>query len=58
MIKGDFTLEIDPFVIDKHTQRGRQMGMDVQAFVDEGAMVTPQDPTYYNEVLKTIYETR
>lgn len=58
MLNGDFTLEIDPFVIDKHTRKGRSMGMGIQEFVDEGAAVTPQDPNFYNETLETIYRNR
>lgn len=58
MLNGDFTLEIDPYVIDKHTQKGRSMGKGIDDFLEEGATVIPQDPTYYSEILATIYRTR
>jgi hypothetical protein len=58
MLDGVFTLTIDPFVIDKHTRQGRALGMGAQEFVDEGAVVIPQDPTYYSEALEQIYRTR
>jgi len=58
MLNGDFTLEIDPFVIDKHTHMGRIMGMGTKEFHQEGAKIIPQNPTYYNQTLDTIYTNR
>lgn len=58
MLNGAYTLEIDPYVIDKHTRVGRGLGKNIQEFVDEGAIVIPQDPTFYNETLETIYKMR
>ena len=58
MMNGDFHLEIDPYVIDKHTQKGRALGKGIQDFVDEGATVIPQNPDYYNETLEKIYRNR
>jgi hypothetical protein len=58
MLNGDFILEIDPYVIDKHTSKGRAKGATVKEFVNEGAIVIPQDPNYFNETLFNIYSTR
>jgi ribA/ribD-fused uncharacterized protein len=58
MVEGQFTLEVDPFVIDKHTAAGRRSGMTERDFVIEGSIVIPQDPTYYNELMEQIYQTR
>ena len=58
MLDGNFTLDIDPFVIDKHTQQGRAMGKNIQDFVDEGAVVSPLAKDFYSETLEYIYKTR
>lgn len=59
MMEGKYEpLEIDDFVIDKHTQKGRSMGKDVKDFVDEGAIVIPQDMNYYNEKYAEVYRLR
>lgn len=58
ILNGDFVLEIDGFVIDKHTQKGRAAGATVQDFVDEGAIVIPQDEKFFNSVLADIYKIR
>jgi len=58
ILNGDFILEIDPFVIDKHTRKGRAAGATVQDFVDEGAVVIPQDEKFFNSVLAEIYKIR
>lgn len=58
MLEGAFTLEVDPFVIDKHTQKGRAAGIGIEEFLAEGMVVIPQDPTYYNEILEQVYRTR
>ncbi len=55
MLQGSFILEIDPWVIDKHTKQGRTEGKGRKEFVEEGAIVEPQDPLYYIEALETIY---
>lgn len=58
MLNGELKLEIDPFVIDKHTSKGRSMGMNIQDFVDEGAVVENQDVQYYNKTLADLYKER
>lgn len=58
MLNGDFILEIDPYVIDKHTAKGRTMGKNINDFVAEGAIVDPQDPQFHSDILETIYMTR
>jgi len=51
-------IKIEDFVIDKHTKDGRNSGMTAKDFVDEGAIVIPEDMTYHNELLVKIYSTR
>ena len=58
LLKGEYKLEIDDFVIDKHTRAGRENGMTVKDFVDDGALVIPEDMTYHNETLAKIYSMR
>lgn len=58
MLHGKYPFEVDAFVIDKHTRKGRQMGMTTQDFVDEGALVIPQDTKYFNQLLADIYKIR
>ena len=59
MLNGRYkAIEIDDFVIDKHTKDGRSNGMTVKSFVDEGAYVANEDMTYHNDLLAKIYSTR
>lgn len=58
MLGGNFHLEVDEYVIDKHTNLGRQRGMGTKEFVEEGALVIPQSPLFYNDILAEIYRTR
>jgi len=58
LLQGKFILEIDDYVIDKHTGEGRRDGMSTKEFVDEGSKVFPQDIKYYDETLEKIYKTR
>ncbi len=58
MLNGEHKLEIDSFAIDKHTKKGRALGMNVQDFVDEGAVVSPQSEIFHNPILEQIYKTR
>ncbi len=59
MLNGRYeSIKIDDFVIDKHTKDGRNAGMDVKSFVDEGAYVANEDLNYHNELLAKIYSTR
>lgn len=58
MLNGDFTLVVDAFAIDKHTQQGRAMGKGIQDFVQEGAVVSPQNMQFFDETLARIYEMR
>ena len=58
MLEGKYPLEIDDFVVDKHTRKGRAAGMGTQEFVDEGAAVVNQDPNYYSQALEEIYRIR
>ena len=56
--EGNYQIEIDDYVVDKHTRKGRLNGKTIQDFVDSGAVVIPQDMEYYAEVLEEIYRTR
>lgn len=59
MLNGRYQkIEIDDFVIDKHTRDGRNAGMDVKSFVDEGAIIVNEDINYHNELLAKIYSVR
>lgn len=54
--KPDYKLELDSYVYDKHTQKGRLNGADRKQFVDEGAYIEPESQIYHSEILKRIYE--
>jgi ribA/ribD-fused uncharacterized protein len=59
MLNGRYeNIKIDDFVIDKHTKEGRNAGMDVNDFVNEGALVVNEALEYRNELLAKIYSTR
>ena len=58
MLSGTYKLEVDDFVIDKHTAKGRNNGKTVQDFVDEGAIIIPQAEEYYDAKLEEIYKIR
>jgi hypothetical protein len=59
MLNGRYEkIQIDDFVIDKHTKDGRSSGMTVQDFVDDGSLVIPEATEYHNELLVKIYSTR
>lgn len=55
LLKCEISLEVDSFVIDKHTRQGKILGKTVQTFVDEGAYVSLEDMDYHNELLAKIY---
>lgn len=58
LYEGNYQIEIDDYVVDKHTRLGRLNGKTIQDFVDDGAKVIPQDPEYYDEILEEIYKLR
>lgn len=51
-------LVIDDYVVDKHTQQGRQEGADTLRFVTEGSLVDPEDLSFRDETLLAIYQAR
>ena len=51
-------LEVDDYVIDKHTKQGRERGASSKEFADIGSVVIPEDPTYDFDILKQIYAAR
>lgn len=58
LLLGQYTLDIDDYVLDKHTAAGRRAGKTIADFVREGAIVLPQDERYYDPVLEAIYQDR
>lgn len=40
-------VEVDAYIVDKHTRQGREQGANTQQFVEEGAIVTNEDMTYH-----------
>lgn len=59
LYSGRYILQIDDFVIDKHTKEGRSSGKDRNTFVSEGALVHPEDPRFMGnefDVYKRIYQ--
>lgn len=50
----DGAIQIDDFVIDKHTRQGKKKGKDLAVFATEGACVENEDPNM-NKVYKEIY---
>lgn len=58
ILQNEFPLELDPYVLDKHTAEGRQAGKGTAEFVTNGAMVIPQDQRYYEPQLEALYQSR
>jgi hypothetical protein len=60
MLNGDFKLVITRdelnYIADVHTAAGKKNGKTTKQFVEEGALVIPQDPNFYNEILASIYK--
>lgn len=55
LVHGNVPLLIEDYVIDKHTAEGRAKGASSATFVQQGAVVIPQDKTYYDPVLEKVY---
>ena len=51
----EFSMEILPDAVDKHTARGRAAGANRALFVTKGAKLENECPLYNDEVLKRIY---
>lgn len=58
MVRGDYQLVVDDYVIDKHTRLGRLQHKTIKDFVEEGAVVHPQSTLFYNEQLAELYKRR
>lgn len=56
MINGAYTLVVDDYVVDKHTRLGRLKCKTIKNFVEEGAIVHPQCPIFYNKILAELYK--
>jgi hypothetical protein len=53
-----YNLELDSYVIDKHTMNGRKMVPTSKFFVNEGATVVNESKIYVDSVLEEIYKCR
>lgn len=56
MLKGFYYLEVDDYVVDMHTRKGRKEGKTRTEFVNDGAKVIPQCEYYYDSNLEQIYK--
>ena len=52
LVNGNYTMKIPDYVLDKHTGA---KGKGIKEFVTEGALVTNQDPRYYDKKLEALY---
>jgi len=55
LLTGQYRLEIDDYVVDKHTRQGRKMGLGRSEFVRDGALIKNEDCQFRLEVLEKIY---
>ena len=55
VLEGGYKLEIDEYVIDKHTSKGRSKGLGRAEFVKEGAIIFGEDEKYKDEILEKLY---
>jgi hypothetical protein len=54
-LNGTYHLVIQEEAIDKHTKRGRKEGKDRDTFVNDGAIVSPEDPRFVVPVFQEVY---
>ncbi|MEM2986886.1 MAG: hypothetical protein QXV60_02180 [Nitrososphaerota archaeon] len=57
MLNGNYELQVDDFVIDKHTRKGRLMGKNIKDFIQEGSKVIPEDPKFSVPILEEVYKS-
>lgn len=55
LLLGQYQFEIDEYAIDMHTRKGRSKGKKRSDFVEEGALVSNQDPDLWDELLNEVY---
>lgn len=55
LMNGNYTLTIDDYVIDKHTAEGSRQGKSRQDFVNEGAIVYPENMKFHIDKLYDVY---
>ena len=55
LLRGEYTFEIDDYVVDMHTKAGRQKGKNSKDFATEGSQVTNQSQLFWNETLYRVY---
>jgi len=53
--EGKYTLELDDYVIDVHTKRGRDMGKSRREFVTEGAHVENESELFRMPLFEDVY---
>lgn len=58
LIRGEYELVVDDYVIDKHTLKGKSSGKTIKDFVSDGAHIENSDPEMYDEILSKIYSGR
>lgn len=54
-LNGKYSFEIDSYVVDVHTREGKKKGKSRKDFVEEGAVIIPEDMSLHNEILYQIY---
>jgi hypothetical protein len=57
ILAGNYILEVDDYVIDRHTRRGRLNGKNMKDFVTEGSKISPEDQRFVTPIFKTVYES-
>lgn len=56
LLNSRYKLEIDDYVIDKHTLEGASKGKNRQDFVNQGALIHPENMKYHYPDLVDVYE--
>jgi hypothetical protein len=59
LLAGQYRVVVDSFIVDKHTQRGRGLGLGRAEFAKEGAIVTNEDARFVTpetEVYRELYQ--
>jgi len=55
LMTGNYTFQVDDYVIDMHTKKGKSNGKTRYDFVTEGSFVTPRSEKYHYDILEKIY---
>ena len=57
LLKGNYNLTIDNYVIDKHTQLGKKRGATREDFIKEGSKIENASTIYHDPLLLEIYNS-